>query len=56
MRAKPDQQLSRKSRASNLTVYRGSLHQSGLSFNPEPHFKFNPCLQREIELKIEKSR
>ncbi len=26
------------------TITRRSLHESGLSFNPERHFKFDPCL------------
>ena len=33
-----------------------SLHESGLSFNPERRFKLKSCLQGEIELRIERSR
>ena len=29
-------------------AYRGSLHESGLSFNHERHLKFNPCLNGRL--------
>ena len=36
---------------------RGSLHESGLSFNPERHFKLNLIMFTwETELRIERSR
>ena len=28
---------------------RGSLHESGLSFNPERHFEFNLCLHEGLD-------
>ena len=31
------------------TMPRGSLHESGLSFNPERHFEFSPCLFERLD-------
>ena len=32
----------------NILVLRGSLHESGLSFNPKRHFKLNSCLHGRL--------